>query len=35
METGVGSRLQHTKFGPGVIVEVRYASWLIAFILTV
>ena len=29
---GVGTRLQHTQFGPGVIVAVRYASYLISFI---
>ena len=29
---GVGTRLQHTQFGPGVIVGVRYASYLISFI---
>jgi len=29
---GVGTRLQHTKYGPGVIVGLRYASYLISFI---
>lgn len=29
---GVGTRLQHTQFGPGVIVGVRYATYLISFI---
>ena len=29
---GVGTRLQHTQYGPGVIVGVRYATYLIAFI---
>lgn len=29
---GVGTRLQHTRFGPGVIVGVRYAVYLISFI---
>ena len=29
---GVGTRLQHTQFGPGVIVGIRYASYLISFI---
>jgi hypothetical protein len=29
---GVGTRLQHTQFGPGVIVGVKYATYLIAFI---
>lgn len=29
---GIGTRLQHAKFGPGVIVGVRYATYLISFI---
>src|SRR4030095_5300650 len=29
---GVGTRLQHTQYGQGVIVGVRYASYLISFI---
>ncbi len=29
---GVGTRLQHTQHGPGVIVGVRYATYLISFI---
>jgi len=29
---GIGTRLQHTHFGPGVIVGVRYATYLISFI---
>jgi hypothetical protein len=29
---GVGTRLQHTQFGPGVIVGVRYATYLVSFI---
>ena len=29
---GIGTRLQHTQFGPGVIVGIRYATYLIAFI---
>lgn len=29
---GPGTRLQHTQFGPGVIVGVRYATYLISFI---
>src|ERR1700742_2953517 len=29
---GIGTRLQHTQFGPGVIVGVRYAVYLISFI---
>ena len=32
MNLGVGTRLQHTQFGPGVIVGVRYATYLITFI---
>ena len=29
---GIGTRLQHTQHGPGVIVGVRYASYIISFI---
>lgn len=29
---GIGTRLQHTLHGPGVIVGIRYASYLISFI---
>jgi hypothetical protein len=29
---GVGTRLQHTQFGPGVIIGVKYATYLISFI---
>ena len=29
---GIGTRLQHTQFGPGVIVGLRYATYLISFI---
>lgn len=29
---GVGTRLQHTQYGPGVIVAVKYATYLISFI---
>ena len=29
---GVGTRLQHTQFGQGVIVGVKYATYLISFI---
>jgi hypothetical protein len=32
LNLGVGTRLQHTHFGPGVIVGVRYATYLISFI---
>jgi hypothetical protein len=31
---GVGTRLQHTQHGPGVIVGVKYATYIIAFINT-
>lgn len=29
---GVGTRLQHTQYGPGVIVGVKYATYIISFI---
>lgn len=29
---GIGTRLQHNQLGPGVIVGLRYASYLISFI---
>lgn len=29
---GIGTRLQHTQFGPGVIVGLRFATYLISFI---
>ena len=29
---GIGTRLQHTHYGPGVIVGIKYASYLISFI---
>ena len=29
---GIGTRLQHTQYGPGVIIGVRYASYMISFI---
>lgn len=29
---GIGTRLQHTQYGPGVIVALRYATYLISFI---
>lgn len=32
LRLGVGTRLQHTQFGPGVIVGVKYASYIISFI---
>ena len=31
---GIGTRLQHTLHGPGVIVGIRYATYLISFINT-
>ena len=32
MNLGVGTRLQHTQYGPGVIVGVKYAVYIISFI---
>ena len=32
LNLGIGTRLQHTQFGPGVIAGVRYATYLISFI---
>ncbi len=32
LNLGVGTRLQHTQYGPGVIVGVRYATYIISFI---
>ncbi|MGZ3837963.1 MAG: hypothetical protein ACXVMS_03065 [Flavisolibacter sp.] len=32
LNLGIGTRLQHTQHGPGVIVGIRYASYLISFI---
>jgi len=29
---GIGTRLQHSQHGPGVVVGVRYATYLISFI---
>jgi hypothetical protein len=29
---GIGTRLQHTQYGPGVIVAIKYATYLISFI---
>lgn len=29
---GIGTRLQHTQYGPGVIVGIRYATYIISFI---
>ncbi len=32
VKLGIGTRLQHTLYGAGVIVGIRYASYLISFI---
>jgi hypothetical protein len=32
LNLGIGTRLQHNHYGPGVIVGVRYATYLISFI---
>ncbi len=32
LNLGIGTRLQHTQFGPGVIVGVKYATYIISFI---
>jgi hypothetical protein len=32
LSLGIGTRLQHTQHGPGVIVGIRYATYLISFI---
>jgi len=32
LNLGIGTRLQHAQFGPGVIVGVKYASYAISFI---
>lgn len=29
---GIGTRLQHTQYGPGVVVGVKFATYLISFI---
>lgn len=29
---GIGTRLQHTRYGPGVIIGVKYAVYVISFI---
>ena len=34
LKLGIGTRLQHTQHGPGVIVGVRYATYIISFINT-
>ncbi|WP_315818875.1 hypothetical protein [Paraflavitalea speifideaquila] len=32
LNLGIGTRLQHTHYGPGVIVGIRFATYLISFI---
>ncbi len=32
LNLGIGTRLQHTQHGPGVIVGIRYATYIISFI---
>ena len=32
LNLGIGTRLQHVQFGPGVVVGVKYATYLISFI---
>ncbi len=32
LKLGIGTRLQHTKHGPGVITGVRFATYLITFL---
>lgn len=32
LKLGIGTRLQHTQYGPGVIAGVKYATYLISFI---
>lgn len=32
LNLGIGTRLQHTQYGPGVIVGVKYAVYVISFI---
>lgn len=32
LHLGIGTRLQHTQYGPGVIVGIKYATYLISFI---
>jgi hypothetical protein len=34
LNLGIGTRLQHTLHGPGVIVGVKYATYIISFINT-
>ena len=32
LNLGIGTRLQHTQYGPGVVVGLRYATYQISFI---
>ena len=32
LHLGIGTRLQHSQFGPGVVVGIKYATYLISFI---
>ena len=32
LNLGIGTRLQHTQYGPGVIAGIRYATYLVSFI---
>ena len=32
MQLGIGTRLQHRLFGPGVVIAVKYAVYIISFI---
>lgn len=32
LKLGIGTRLQHTKYGPGVVTGVRFATYLITFL---
>lgn len=32
LNLGIGTRLQHTQYGPGVIVGIKYATYMISFI---
>ncbi|HEY0678082.1 MAG TPA: hypothetical protein VGD17_07340 [Chitinophagaceae bacterium] len=32
LKLGIGTRLQHSQYGPGVIAGVKYATYLISFI---
>ncbi|RPE09940.1 hypothetical protein EGT74_14735 [Chitinophaga lutea] len=32
LTAGIGSRVQHARFGPGVIIGVKYAQYMVTFI---